>query len=158
MLIRPIEEKDNKILAALIRNVFDEFGAPKKDTVYDDPRTDMLYQSFEDINAEYWVVECDGEILGGCGFYPTKGLPESYAEIVKFYLSDKSRGKGVGSRLLGMVEERAYKAGYKNLYIESFDDFKQAVALYKKMGYKNLDNRLGDSGHYATTIHMLKEL
>lgn len=158
MVVRPIEERDNKTIAALIRKVFDEFNAPKKDTVYDDPQTDMLFQAFTDSRTEYWVVESDNKILGGCGFYPTKGLPESCAEIVKFYLSDESRGKGTGSYLLNMIQDRAAKAGYTHLYIESFDEFKHAVALYEKNGFRHLNNRLGDSGHYATTIHMLKEL
>ena len=35
--IRPIEEKDNKEIAALIRKVFEEFDAPKTESVYSDP-------------------------------------------------------------------------------------------------------------------------
>ena len=158
IIIRPIEEKDNKSLAALIRTVFDEFKAPQKGSVYDDPKTDTLYQQFLDSNAEYWVVECNQTILGGCGFYPTTGLPSSCAEIVKFYLSNKLRGNGVGLHLLNRIEERAKKAGYNQLYLESFEVFKGAVSLYEKLDYKHLTKPLGDSGHYATTIHMLKDI
>lgn len=158
IIIRPIEEKDNEALAVLIRTVFDEFKAPQKGTVYDDPQTDQLYQCFLNSNAEYWVVESNHVILGGCGFYPTTGLPPSCAEIVKFYLSDKLRGNGVGLHLLHMIEERAKKAGYNQLYLESFEVFQGAVSLYEKLDYKHLDGSLGDSGHYATTIHMLKDI
>lgn len=158
IIIRPIEEKDNEALAILIRTVFDEFKAPQKGTVYDDPQTDQLYQCFLNSNAEYWVVESNHVILGGCGFYPTTGLPSSCAEIVKFYLSDKLRGNGVGLYLLNMIEERAKKAGYNQLYLESFEVFQGAVSLYEKLDYKHLDGSLGDSGHYATTIHMLKDI
>ncbi|MBT2619910.1 MULTISPECIES: bifunctional helix-turn-helix transcriptional regulator/GNAT family N-acetyltransferase [Chryseobacterium] len=158
IIIRPIEEKDNEQLAALIRQVFDEFNASKKGSVYDDPQTDILYQHFLHPSAEYWVVECNHTILGGCGFYPTPGLPSSCAEIVKFYLSDKLRGNGIGLYLLNMIEERAKKAGYHQLYLESFEVFQGAVSLYEKLGYKHLDDSLGNSGHYATTIHMLKSI
>jgi GNAT superfamily N-acetyltransferase len=53
-------------------------------------------------NSAYWVAEKEGKILGGCGIYPTKGLPENYAELVKFYLSSESRGKGIGKELMEM--------------------------------------------------------
>lgn len=158
LIIRPIEEKDNEALAALIRAVFDEFGAPQKGTVYDDPQTDQLYQCFLNSNAEYWVVESNQVLLGGCGFYPTTGLASSCAEIVKFYLSNKLRGNGIGLYLLTMIEERAKKAGYSQLYLESFDVFQSAVSLYEKLDYNHLNGSLGDSGHYATTIHMLKDI
>ena len=46
VIIRPIEEKDNKEIATLIRKVFEEFDAPKTESVYSDPLTDRLFQSF----------------------------------------------------------------------------------------------------------------
>ena len=52
----------------------------------------------------------------------------------------------------------AKKAGYSHLYIESFPEFKIAVSLYEKHGFTNLPNRLGNSGHFATSIHMIKKL
>ena len=43
--IRPIEEKDNPKVAAMIRDVFDEYNAVKEGTVYVDPTTDKLFES-----------------------------------------------------------------------------------------------------------------
>lgn len=156
--IRPIEEKDNEYLAKLIRETFEEFDAPKEGTVYSDPRTDILYQFFKHPESEYWVVEYNNKIVGGCGFYPTEGLPTACAEVVKLYLSPTIRGKGLGSYLINMIEERARNAGYRQLYIESFSFFQSAIYLYEKMGYKYLKSPLGNSGHSATTIHMLKDI
>lgn len=99
ILIRPIEEKDNKELAALIRAVFEEFGSEKVGTVYSDPETDALFRYFSKAGAEYWVAEENGSLIGGCGIYPTKGLPDGCAELVKLYLSPSARGKGLGLRL-----------------------------------------------------------
>ena len=39
---------------------------------YDDPHTDRMFQTFNIKGAEYWIVESNGVILGGGGFYPTK--------------------------------------------------------------------------------------
>ncbi|KAA5416959.1 GNAT family N-acetyltransferase [Bacteroides cellulosilyticus] len=157
--IRPIEEKDNKEIAALIRKVFEEFDAPKTESVYSDPLTDRLFQSFyQHPRAGYWVVEYNSNIVGGCGFYPTEGLDTDCAEIVKFYLSPLLRGKKVGSALLNMVEEKAQESGYKQLYIESFPQFQNAVSLYERKDFRHLESRLGNSGHTATTIHMIKNI
>lgn len=81
--IRHIEEKDQLQLSNIIRSVFEEYGAPLVNTVYDDPRTEHVFDALVGKNAEYWVVVDNGVILGGCGYYPTEGLPEGYAELVK---------------------------------------------------------------------------
>lgn len=153
-MIRPIELKDQETLARLIRSVFEEYGAPLVNTVYDDPRTWHICDSLEGVQAGYWVIEENGEVLGGCGYYPTEGLPEGYAELVKFYLSPKTRGKGYGSRIFSLVIDEARKAGYTHLYIESFPEFADAVRMYARHGFTELPRRLGNSGHTATTIHM----
>ena len=76
-IIRPIKETDNAQMARLIRCVIDEFGVSRTGTVYDDPVTDCISQSVENVNAEYWVIDYGGEIQGGCGFYPPKACPAS---------------------------------------------------------------------------------
>ena len=157
-MIRPIEIKDQEPLAKLIRSVFEEYGAPLVNTVYDDPRTWHICESMHGVNAGYWIIEEDGEIMGGCGFYPTEGLPDGYAELVKLYLSPKVRGKGYGSKLFSLVIEEARKAGYDYLYIESFPEFSDAVKMYARHGFVELSTRLGNSGHTATTIHMVLSL
>ena len=127
-------------------------------TVYDDPRTWHIYDSLRGVNAGYWVIDEEGEVMGGCGFYPTDGLPTGYAELVKFYLSPKVRGRGYGSKLFSLVINEARKAGYSYLYIESFPEFADAVKMYARHGFVELPSRLGNSGHTATTIHMVLKL
>ena len=156
--IRPIEMADQQPLARLIRSVFEEYGAPLVNTAYDDPRTWHICETMEKERAGYWVIDVEGEVMGGCGYYPTEGLPEGYAELVKFYLSPLARGKGYGSRLFRLVIAEARKAGYKHLYIESFPEFADAVKMYARHGFAELSSRLGNSGHLATTIHMKLDL
>ncbi|WP_235861424.1 GNAT family N-acetyltransferase [Pontibacter flavimaris] len=100
LTIRPIQPADNEPLASLIRSVFREFKIDKPGTVYTDPTTDALNQLFEHPGSAYFVAEEDGLIVGGCGVYPTEGLPEGCAELVKFYLSAEARGKGIGNKLM----------------------------------------------------------
>lgn len=158
MIIRKIQQSDNAALARIIKSVFKEYHAPLVNTVYDDPRTLTMFETFLTPKSEYFVVEDEGEVLGGCGYFPTEGLPLGYAELVKFYFSPKLRGRGMGRELIQKVIESTRTAGYHYLYIESFPEFSHAVSLYEKYGFKYLPSRLGNSGHTATTIHMEKEI
>lgn len=159
LTIRKIKIEDNIELAAIIRDSLIEFDVPKIGTVYSDPDTDRLYQLFDEAPAScYFVVEEDGVLLGGCGVYPTPGLPAGYAELVKLYLTSATRGKGIGKMLMEKCYEEAAKLGYTHLYLESFPQLAKAVSMYIKAGFKPLDGALGDSGHFACTIWMVKEL
>lgn len=158
LTIRPIQPADNEPLASLIRTVFREFKIDKPGTVYTGPTTDALYQLFERAASAYFVAEENGVLLGGCGVYPTEGLPEGCAELVKFYLAASARGKGVGNKLMQQSIAAARELGYKQLYLESFPELARAVSMYEKAGFRPLPNALGNSGHYACTIWMLKEL
>ncbi len=157
-VFRTIQEHDNIILAAIIRNVFNEYDIPRTGTVYSDPRTDDLFKLFETPGSHYWVVEEDGRILGGCGIFPTEGLPDGCAELVKFYLSPDARGKGIGKELMEKSLDSARKLGYKMIYLESFPQLEKAVVIYKNAGFRMLDKPLGNSRHSACTMWMIKDL
>lgn len=158
IIIRALEEKDNLPLAELIRTVFREFKIDQPGTVYTDPTTDNLYELFKTPASKYWVAEEDEIITGGCGIFPTEGLPEGYAELVKFYLTPSTRGKGIGKKLLLKSISSAQNLGYKKLYLESFPELGNAVGMYKKAGFKMIQNPLGNSGHYSCTIWMVMDL
>ena len=158
VVYRLIDKKDNESLAKLIRSVFDEFDVERVGTVYSDESTNHLSDLFEIDKAEYWVAEKSGSLVGGCGLYPTEGLDKDCAELVKLYLSSSVRGQGVGLHLLKSVIERATVLGYKQLYLESFSNFGKAVSMYEKLGFEHIDHPLGNSGHSACTIWMIKQL
>lgn len=158
MHIRPLAPHDNVELAELIRKVFREFGIDRPGTVYTDPTTDQLYELFLLPGSVYWVAEENGTSMGGCGIYPTAGLPEGCAELVKFYVSAVSRGKGVGKLLLEQSIRSARELGYKQLYLESFPELEKAVSMYIREGFRTLNAPMGNSGHTACTMWMSLEL
>ena len=156
--IRQVKETDNPLLSKMIRKVFEEHDAPKKGTVYSDPTTDFLYESFQTEKSILWVAEKNSEILGCCGVYPTTGLPKQCVELVKFYLPKESRGKGIGRILMEKSIHAAKEFGYSEIYIESLPQFSKAVNMYEKQGFIKLNNPLGESGHTSCNIWMLKSL
>ncbi|WP_243345604.1 GNAT family N-acetyltransferase [Parabacteroides sp. FAFU027] len=156
--IRPISPQDNAPLAALIRQIFREFGIDRPGTVYTDRDTDRLYEVFQHPKSAYWIAEEEGQIIGGCGIYPTEGLPEGCAELAKFYLLPQSRGRGIGRLLMEKSLSSARELGYKQIYLESFPELSGAVSMYRKAGFKDLPHSWGNSGHFACTIWMVKSL
>lgn len=155
---RQIEKKDNKIIAELIRSVFREFGIARPGTVYFDPTTDDLYTLFQNPASVYWIAEEDRKIIGGCGIYPTPGLPEGCAELVKLYLDQTKRGRGTGRELMEKSISSAKNLGYKQIYLESLPELNKALTLYEKAGFNYIPGPLGNSGHFGCDIWMLKEL
>ncbi len=158
MIVRPIEPQDNQLLYEMIKQVFEEFDAPRAGTVFSDPTTKNLFKLFQKKKAHCFVIEENGIVQGCCGIYPTKGLPADCTELVKFYLPQSARGKGFGRALMEKCEETASEIGYNQIYIESLPDFGKAVSIYKKNGYHQLDQPLGESGHFGCNIWMVKNL
>lgn len=155
---RLLEQKDNKEIADLIRSVFREFGIARPGTVYFDPTTDDLFRLFSIPGAVYHIADDNGKIAGGCGIYPTPGLPEGCAELVKLYLLSDYRGKGTGWQLIEKAFESARELGYKQLYLESLPELSKAISLYEKTGFRHIPQALGCSGHFGCDIWMVKDL
>ena len=104
------------------------------------------------------MVEFNGRIVGGCGFFPTKGLPDGFVELVKLYILKDYRGQGLGKFLIELCSLDAAKIGYKNLYLETMPELGKAIRLYERSGFKMLESSLGDSGHFSCTIWAQKPL
>ena len=155
---RELRPEDNLALARMIRQVFEEHGAPQHGTGYSDPTTDDLHALFSIPGSVLWVAEVEGSPEGCCGVYPTEGLDKGCAELVKYYLSEKIRGKGIGRTLMNMCIQSARELGYEKLYLESMPHFSKAVRIYEKLGFRELDGPLGNSGHTTCSIWMILEL
>jgi putative acetyltransferase len=158
VIFRHIDKKDNKEIADLIRSVFRELKIDRPGTVYFDPTTDDLFTLFSIPGSEYWIAEDEGRIIGGCGVYPTPGLPDGCAELVKFYLLAPYRGKGIGRMLMEKTFESAKELGFRQLYLESLPELGRAISLYERAGFKMISGPLGNSGHFGCDIWMLKDL
>lgn len=158
IVFREIRLSDNAFIANVIRTALEEYGENKPGTVYTDPTTDNLHKLFSASGSIYFIAEYKGEIIGGCGIYPTTGLPDFYAELVKLYLDKKFRSKGIGKALMQKCIDWSRKYGYKYLYLESIPALNKAIGLYENIGFQKINQRLGESGHFACNLWMVKEL
>jgi putative acetyltransferase len=158
IIIRQIEEKDNALLAKIIRDVFIEHHAPTKGTVYSDTTTDNLFELFKQAKSVLWVAELNNRLVGCCGIFPTEGLEKNCVELVKFYIAAEARSKGIGKLLMEKCIESAKEFNFRKMYIESLPAFDKAISIYEKSGFNKLKKPLGNSGHSGCNIWMLKDL
>ena len=157
--IRPIEQKDNIDIAKVIRGALEEFGANKPGTVYFDPTTDALFELFNNTpGSYYYIATIDNNVVGGAGIFPTDNLPEGTCELVKLYLHKDARGTGLGKQLLNTAMQWAKENGYTQVYLESMPELSKAVTIYENVGFKRIDQPLGNSGHCGCDIWMVKNL
>jgi putative acetyltransferase len=157
-IIRPIKPSDDAALSKLIKNVLTEFKANKPGTAYFDESTNHLSTVFQNPQSAYWVIEENGEVIGGGGVFPTANLPEGTCELVKLYLYPEARGRGLGKAIMDKCFSSAKELGYQNIYLESMPELNQAVSMYERMGFEKLCSSLGDSGHFGCDIWMVKKL
>ena len=158
IIIRSIKKTDNAALAAVIRNTLKEFGANRPGTVYFDESTDHLFELFQTEGSHYFVALEGESILGGAGIFPSAGLPDKTAELVKMYLTPESRNKGIGRQLIARCLDFAKAAGYEQVYLETMPELKKAIHVYEKNGFEYLKGPLGNTGHFGCAIWMVKRI
>ncbi len=157
-IIREIKPKDNAQIAQVIRDVLNEFGAPKTGTAYEDRATDEMFETYQKEKSSYFVIEQDDKIIGGAGFAALDNFEGNVCELQKMYFLPIARGKGLGSRLINHCLSNAKAKGFEQCYLETMPYMDAARALYKKNGFISLEKPLGDTGHYSCSVWMLKEL
>ncbi|WP_445738630.1 GNAT family N-acetyltransferase [Mariniflexile sp.] len=158
IVIRKIEPNDNAPLEQVIRACFHEFKIPLEGTAYADKETPQMYGSYQNDNEVYFVIDADGDILGGGGVKPLRHFEADVCEIQKMYFSPKVRGKGYGKLLFKKCLDAAKELGYKQCYLESAPQLKAAVHIYESFGFKHLEGALGNTGHYSCGVWMIKDL
>ena len=158
IIIRPIQQEDNTKIAAIIRGVFDELGAPKTGTAYADPVLDRLSTAYDGEKAVYYVAVIDGNVIAGAGIAPLENGPAGVCELQKMYASAAARGRGVGAKLMEACLKAAADFGYSQCYLETLPYMEAAQKLYKKYGFRYLNAPLGNTGHSSCPVWMLKEI
>jgi putative acetyltransferase len=156
--IREITAKDNSKIAKAIRSVLIEYGVPKVGTAYADKILDTLFEAYTTDNAIYFVVEKNGEILGGAGVKQLENYKGRVCELQKMYFLPEARGIGLGNKMMDICLKKAKEFGFEHCYLETLPYMQDARKLYRKVGFKDLDAPMGDTGHYSCNLWMLKDL
>lgn len=91
----------------------------------------------------------------GCG--AIKEYDPQTMEIKRMYTLSESRNKGIASSILAELEKWAAESSYVKCILETGKKQPEAIALYKKNGYKVIPN-YGQYAHVENSLCFEKEL
>jgi GNAT superfamily N-acetyltransferase len=112
--------------------------------------------------GRFYLAQYGGDIAGvGC----LKKLEEGAGEIQRMYVPPRSRGKSVGRAILNRLIDDARSMGYRRLKLESLEFLEAAHALYRSVGFHEIDPYVDNSmksyqdaknldKYYAITVFM----
>ena len=156
--IREIRPEDDRALERIITDVMASFGAVGEGYSVMDPETRAMSSTYLQERARYYVVECDGRVVGGAGVAHLTDGPPDVCELRKMYFLPEIRGQGVGNRVLQMCLDAARELGYKTCYLETLTHMDTARAMYAKAGFKPLSAPMGNTGHNKCNTWYAMEL
>jgi DNA-binding MarR family transcriptional regulator/GNAT superfamily N-acetyltransferase len=84
-------------------------------------------------NGAFLVAYLDGQAVG-CG--AVKHDPDGCTDIKRMWVSETARGRGIGRRLLGCLEDVARSHGSHTVRLETNDVLSEALGLYRSSGYE----------------------
>jgi len=107
---------------------------------------ELCFQNFEkeisDLPAQYseptgCIILCyeDNKPIGCVGL---RKFAEGICEMKRLYLKNEARGKGIGRALAEKIIGKANERGYKKMQLDTIETMKEAISLYKSMGFKEI--------------------
>ena len=89
-------------------------------------------------HLEYVIVAYDQDIPAGCG--ALRAYAPGVMEIKRMYVVLNKRGKGIASVVLHALETWCKELNSTTCVLETGKNQPEAIALYKKNGYKQVPN------------------
>jgi putative acetyltransferase len=83
----------------------------------------------------YFAVSVDGEVMGCGGFW----AHNSFAEVKRVYVDQRSRGQGLARRLMAHIEQEMRAAGFTQARLETGVSQPEALGLYHALGYRTCE-------------------
>jgi putative acetyltransferase len=157
-IIREIKPTDNIDISKVIRSAILEMGAPKTGTAYEDKATDLMFETYQKEKVAYFVLEHKNKVIGGAGIAKLDNCKMNICELQKMYVHPLARGKGLGTLLISKCLEKAKEFGFESCYLETMPYMEAARKLYTKNGFLNLEQPIGNTGHYSCNVWMLKKI
>lgn len=134
--IRPARDEDEDGLIALIGGCFAEYPGCVLDVDGEIPELRAIATHFSGRDGRFWVAEAEGAVAGCIGIAPAPD-PDG-VELLKLYVDGAMRGRGLGSRLVALVEAEANRRGAAFIELWTDTRFESAHRLYERHGYERL--------------------
>jgi putative acetyltransferase len=111
---------------------------------------DLTFQDFEqelaELPGEYaeprgslLIAEVEGAVAGCCALRPLDSADYANAsEMKRLFVRKAFRGFGLGRELADAILDRARRAGYACVLLDTLDDMESARALYADLGFEEI--------------------
>jgi len=81
----------------------------------------------------------------------------AFGEIKRMYVRPQARGQGLAQRLITSLEAKAQEQGCRTFMLETGPTMPEALALYKRMGYRRR-GPFGDYPDHPLSVFMQKDV
>ena len=130
MKIRPAHLAD----ASAVNELLDQLGYPQGGQA---ATANRIQTWAEDPSSAAYVADANDDVLGViavhvCPFFERDG---SWGRVVALVVSDRARGRGVGSQLVAAAESFAATRGCLRMEVTSGDHRHDAHEFYQRCGY-----------------------
>ncbi len=156
--IRPIAAGDDAAMASVIRTVMPEFGAIGSGFAISDPEVDWMSRAYSEPRCAYFVIDRNGEVMGGGGVAPLTGGEPDLCELRKMYFLPEVRGLGAGAAMMTHCLAAARELGFKRCYLETLSGMDAAMRLYERTGFHEIGGPMGSTGHGGCNTFYLLSL
>ncbi|WP_419489085.1 GNAT family N-acetyltransferase [Chryseobacterium bernardetii] len=100
---------------------------------------DDFFAQFNKIDTiKNCIVAYIDEVPAACGAF--KELSEDTVEIKRMFTNPEFRKRGLGSSIVGELENWAKELGYKKAVLETSKDLTNAISVYEKSGFQRIPN------------------
>jgi len=90
----------------------------------------------------FWTASLEGHIAGSITIDGIRPGVED-AHLRWFIVSDASRGRGIGARLISTAVDFCRSTGYRKVYLQTFEGLHAARHLYEKSGFRLVEEHIG---------------
>ncbi len=134
--VRVAVDSDAHDLIALVGSCFSEYEGCVLDTEHEMTHLLHVATHFAAAGGEAWVAEALRSVVGSVACRPADDA--GVLELQMLYVLAPWRHRGLGSRLVGIVEDEAGKRGARIVELWSDTRFTDAHRLYLSLGYDRL--------------------
>jgi GNAT superfamily N-acetyltransferase len=143
---RLIEANDDAL--RLLEEYYDAVNVVQRDS------PEAIQKIIDDTSSGMWLAYLEDKAVGCVVLRKLASIPFA-GECKRLYVQPHARGHRIANYLLDAQEEYARRQGLQWIYLDSYDDLKVAITLYRKRGYLSCE-RYNDNPQ--ATVFLRKQI
>ncbi len=120
--------KSNDEAIQLLQEYYEAVSVVLRDT------PEEIQKIIDDPGSGVWLAYLDDKAVGCVVLTKLRFIPTG-GECKRLYVRPAARGNRIAEKLLEAQEDFAREQGLRWIYLDTYDDLKAAIALYRKRGY-----------------------